>query len=347
MSGAVTTPTMPTAVYRGEHTVVVEEIPIPEVGPSQVLLEISHCGICGSDLHLMMEDWGPPGMRGGHEFSGVVVAVGPDVAGWAPGDRAVGGPTPGCGRCSYCRDGRTNLCAEREGGIGIGPAGYARYTTIDAERLFRIPPDLALRTAALVEPVAVALRGVHRGATRPGERVLVTGAGPIGLLTIAILRAEGVTDITVSEPGERRRKLAARVGARTVVTPDQLPAPAMPTEIAAEPYQLAIECSGRADAMEAALANLDRAGRLVLSGTGMRRPRFDSNRIILQELTVTGTVEYVPADYHNAIALLANGRLAVDELIEPADVPLDRLQEAMEQLMAGELAGKVLVAPGA
>jgi threonine dehydrogenase-like Zn-dependent dehydrogenase len=166
-------------------------------------------------------------------------------------------------------------------------------------------------------------------------------------LTVAVLRAEGITDITVSEPGKRRRDLAARVGARTVMTPDQLPAPAMPTEIVAEPYHLAIECSGRADAMEAALANLDRAGRLVLSGTGMRRPKFDPNRIILQELVVTGTVEYVPADYHAAIALLANGRLPVGDLIEPADVPLGGLQQAMEQLMRGELAAKVLVAPSA
>ena len=212
--------------------------------------------------------------------------------------------------------------------------------------MFPIPSELALRTAALVEPVAVALRGVRRGGARPSERVLVTGAGPIGLLTVAVLQAEGVTDITVSEPRERRRDLATRVGARSVVTPDQLPAPAMPTEMIPEPYQLAIECSGRADAMEAALSNLDRAGTLVLSGTGMRRPKFDPNRIILQELTVTGTVEYIPADYHAAIALLASGRLPVDDLIEAVDVPLDRLQQAMEQLMAGELAGKVLVAPG-
>lgn len=338
---------MRAAVYRGEHTVVIEEVPVPPVGPAQVLLEISHCGICGSDLHLMMEDWGTPGMRGGHEFSGVVVEVGADVQGWAPGDRAVGGPVPGCGECRQCLTGRRNLCTERQGGIGIGPAGYARYTAIDADRLFRIPPDLSLRTAALVEPVAVALRGVRRGAARPGERVLVTGAGPIGLLTTAVLRAEGITDITVSEPGGLRRELAARVGAATVITPDRLPAPGLPTEIVSDPYQLAVECSGRREAMEAALSNLDRAGTLVLSGTGMRRPKFDTNRIILQELTVTGTAEYTPADYHAAIAMLAEGRLPVHDLIEPADVPLGRLQQAMEQLMAGELAGKVLVAPDA
>jgi (R,R)-butanediol dehydrogenase/meso-butanediol dehydrogenase/diacetyl reductase len=235
----------------------------------------------------------------------------------------------------------------RKGGIGVGPAGYARYTTIDADRLYRVPPELELRTAALVEPVAVALRGVRRGGARPGDRVLVTGAGPIGLLTVAVLRAEGVTDITVSEPGDRRRDLAAKIGATTVVTPDSLQPPAMPTEIAPEPYRLAIECSGRPDAMECALALLDRSGTLVLSGTGMRRPKFDPNRIILQELTVTGTVEYVPDDYHASIDLLARGRLPVDDLIEATDVPLDGLQQAMEQLMSGELAGKVLVVPGA
>lgn len=175
---------MPAAVYRGEHTVVVEEIPVPAVGPGLVLLEVSHCGICGTDLHLMMEDWGRPGMRGGHEFSGVVVEVGGGVEGWVPGDRAVGGPAHGCGECRQCVRGRTNLCARRHAGIGVGPAGYARYTVIDADRLFRILPEVSLRTAALVEPLAVALRGVRRGGAAPGDRVLVTGAGPIGLLTV-------------------------------------------------------------------------------------------------------------------------------------------------------------------
>lgn len=117
---------MRAAVYRGKHTVVVEEIPVPELEPTQLLLEISHCGICGSDLHLMMEDWGPIGMRGGHEFSGVVAAVGTEVEGWAVGDRAVGGPAPGCGQCRHCRNGRPNLCAARQGSIATGPAGYAR-----------------------------------------------------------------------------------------------------------------------------------------------------------------------------------------------------------------------------
>jgi (R,R)-butanediol dehydrogenase/meso-butanediol dehydrogenase/diacetyl reductase len=339
---------MPAAVYRGEHTVVVEDVPIPNIGAGQVLLEVSHCGICGSDLHLMMEDWGQPGMRGGHEFSGTVVAVGSDVAGWTAGDRAVGGPAGGCGRCLQCQAGRTNLCLDRQAGsLGSGPAGYARYAAVDAGALFRLPGSLSLRTAALTEPVAVAVRGIRRAGAAAGDRVLVTGAGPIGLLTVAVLRSLGVTDITVSEPGERRRALAGRIGAALVVEPDGLPRPAGAAELVDRPFQVAIDCSGRADAMETALANLARAGTLVLSGTGLRRPRFNPNRIILHELTVTGTVEYTPDDYRTAIDLLDSGRLPTNELIEADDVPLPRLQRAMERLVAGELAGKVLVVPGA
>src|SRR5487761_1603212 len=90
--------TMPAAVYKGSRTVVVEEVSVPELSPSQVLVEVSHCGICGTDLHQMMEGWGRPGSTGGHEYSGVVAEVGADVTDWSPGDRVVGGPGPGCGQ---------------------------------------------------------------------------------------------------------------------------------------------------------------------------------------------------------------------------------------------------------
>ena len=339
---------MPAAVYKGNHTIVVEEIPVPEVGANQVLLEISHCGICGTDLHMMMEDWGRPGSTGGHEYSGVVAKVGRDVDGWALGDRAVGGPGSGCGACGSCGAGSTNLCESRPNS-GLDPfvGAFARYKAVESDALFRIPDGVDLRTAALTEPVAVACRGVRRAAAKAADSVLVTGAGPIGLLTVAVLQAQGVSDVTVSEPSPKRQALALKVGAARVIAPKQLEHPPLPMEIVASPYQLAFECSGRFDAMEAALANLDRAGTLVLSGAGMRRPRFDPNRIIMYELNVTGTYEYTQEDYRFAMDLLTEGRLPAETLIEPDDQPLARLQWAMEQLMAGELAGKVMVVPDA
>jgi (R,R)-butanediol dehydrogenase/meso-butanediol dehydrogenase/diacetyl reductase len=175
--------------------------------------------------------------------------------------------------------------------------------------------------------------------------VLVTGAGPIGVLTVALLRAIGVDDITVTEPSPKRQDLARRVGADNVIDPDQLPQPALPMEVVAEPFDLAFECSGRKVAMEEALANLDRAGTLVLSGTGLQRPQFDPNRIILNELVVTGAMEYTPEDYLAALEILAGGRLPTDVILEPEDQPLGRLEWALEQLARGELAGKVLVVP--
>jgi (R,R)-butanediol dehydrogenase/meso-butanediol dehydrogenase/diacetyl reductase len=338
---------MPAAVYKGNHTVAVEEVLVPDLHPHEVLLEVSHCGICGSDLHLMMEDWGTPGSTGGHEYSGVVSAVGTDVDGWAVGDRAVGGPGRGCGQCVACTNGRSHLCVRRPRGMLGGLGAFATHKIVDSGALYPVPDGLDLRTAALTEPVAVALRGVRKANPDPSSRVLVTGAGPIGLLTVAVLSAFGVRDITVSEPGDRRRALAGRVGAVAVITPDQLDHPRLPMELAETPFTAAVECSGHPQAMEDALSNLDRAGTLVLSGTGMRRPRFDTNRIILNELTIVGTVEYTPGDYEDALALLAAGSLPTDALIEPEDQPLSRLQWAMEQLRDGELAGKVMVAPRA
>jgi (R,R)-butanediol dehydrogenase/meso-butanediol dehydrogenase/diacetyl reductase len=337
---------MPAAVYKGARTISVEDVPIPQLGPSEVMLQVSHCGICGTDLHLMMEDWGTPGTIGGHEYSGVVAAVGTSVRGWATGDRAVGGPRAGCGLCRLCRAGRSHLCAEVER-PEVRSGAYAAYKVVDADALFRIPDGLDLRTAALTEPVAVALRGVRRAGVKAGERVLVTGAGPIGLLTVAVLAAAGVSDVTVSEPNPKRRRLAQKVGASTTLSPEELEVPAGTMELVASPSQYAFECSGRAEAMEAGLGNLDRGGTLVLSGTGMRRPRFDPNRLIVHELTVTGTAEYTQDDYRAAMGLLAEGRLPTDVLIEREDLPLTRLQWGMEQLVAGELAGKVMVSPRA
>src|SRR5262249_14347895 len=158
--------------------------------------------------------------------------------------------------------------------------------------------------------------------------VLVTGAGPIGLLSVAILRAVGIDDVTVSEPAPLRRERARDVGATAVVLPTDLSAPASPTKVVESPFQAAIECSGRADAMVAALGQLDRQGVLVLSGTGMERPQLDHLRIILNELVVTGSLEYTRQEFRDALDLLASGQLPLDRLVEPDDVPLSAVADS-------------------
>ncbi|HUF83846.1 MAG TPA: alcohol dehydrogenase catalytic domain-containing protein [Acidimicrobiia bacterium] len=337
---------MRAAVYRGPRDVVIEERPTPELGPHDVLLEVSHCGVCGSDLHFVLDGWGRPGSIEGHEYSGRVVAVGDAVTQWSVGDEVVGGPTPRCGECEYCRAGRPQLCTER-GKFGDNDewqGAFAEYVRTSDASILRVPNGLSLREAALAEPLAVALHGLTRGGVAAGQRVLVTGAGPIGALSIAAALARGVAEVVVSEPHPRRRELAERLGA-VAVAPEDLATPPYPGDEVDAPFDVALECSGHAVAMEAALGQLRRGGTLVLVGAGIKPPRFDPNRILLNELVITGAFVYDPDGFPRALELLASDGFPLDVLVEAEDVSLDGLLDACERLGAGELPAKVLIAP--
>jgi threonine dehydrogenase-like Zn-dependent dehydrogenase len=337
---------MRAAVYKGDRRVEVEDYPVPELGPDDVLLQVSHCGVCGSDIHFVLEGWGRPNSVGGHEYTGTVAAIGANVTGWTVGDSAVGGPSVRCGECEYCRAGRPSLCSGRS---AVGEAGgfqgaFADYIKVAAAELLRLPNGLSMRHAALTEPLAVALHGITRGAVQAGDRVLVTGGGPIGTLTIAALVQLGVTDIVLSEPSPVRRRLGEQLGARSV-TPDELVSPRSPNVLVDEPFDVALECSGHAAAMEQCLGQLQRTGRLVLVGAGIKPPRFDANRILLNELVITGAFCYDADGFERALELLAEPSFPRDLLVDPTDVGLGDLLGAIEMLGAGEIPGKVMVAP--
>ncbi|MBK5287848.1 MAG: alcohol dehydrogenase catalytic domain-containing protein [Acidimicrobiia bacterium] len=337
---------MRAAVYKGNQTIEVEDYPIPTVGTHDVLLEISHCGVCGSDIHFVLEGWSAPNRVHGHEFSGTVVAVGEAVTRWVVGDSVVGGPSERCGECQYCRAGRPNLCNGRAA-VGVGgewQGAFADYMRVPERELLRLPPGLSLREAALTEPLAVALHGLTRAEVQPGERVLITGGGPIGALSAAALIHRGVTDVVVSEPSPVRRELCARLGA-TVVEPEALVTPPMPDAIVEESFHVALECSGHAVAMEQCLGQLARMGRLVLVGAGVKPPRFDPNRILLNELSITGAFCYDDGGFDAALAMLAARDFPTDVLIEPDDVGLSELRDAIGRLGSGEVPAKVVVAP--
>jgi (R,R)-butanediol dehydrogenase/meso-butanediol dehydrogenase/diacetyl reductase len=328
---------------------VVEERAVPTPRPEEVLVEVGWCGICGTDLHFVFDGYGRPGQVLGHEWAGVIAAVGSAVSGWSVGDEVVAGPDPGCGHCRSCQRGRPSVCRERPPTDYHSFTGaFARYIVKPADQLIAVPPGLDLRTAALTEPTAVVLHAVTLSGVEPTDRVLVTGAGPIGLLMTAVLRARGVTDVTVSEPAPRRRERALAVGARRVVTPAELPG-APPIGLPnADAVDVAFECSGKAVAAQAAHDQLDVAGVLVFVGTatGADYPVVNQNRMIVLEQTALGTVNYDPDGFRDALALLASGRMPIDQLLEPEDVPLDGILAAMRRLSAGELAAKVLVRPG-
>src|SRR5262245_50756501 len=337
---------MRAAVYREKRRLVVEERPVPEPGPHDVLLRVSHCGVCGSDLHLVMEGWGRPESIGGHEYAGRIAALGSAVKNWELGAPVVGGPTAGCGKCEYCASHRPGLCASHGApGVSGFQGAFAEFIRVHESQLRRIPPGLSMREAVLAEPLAVALHGITLSQIAPGRRALVTGAGPIGMLTLAALRARGIQDVTVSEPSSTRRTAAVRVGATKVVTPEDLPRPRMPFDFVEPGFDAAFECSGNPQAVESALRQLKRGGTLMLVGTGMVKPKLDANRMILGELRVIGSYNYDENGFEDALALLAGGKLPTDLLLEPGDVGLEGLTSAMERLAAGEIGGKLLVVP--
>ena len=212
-------------------------------------------------------------------------------------------------------------------------------------QLRRIPDGLSMREAALAEPLAVALHGVTLSQIAPGAGRSSPARAPSACCTLAALRARGIHDVTVSEPSSTRRAAAVRVGATRVLTPEDLPRPRMPFEFVEPGFDAAFECSGNPDAVESALRQLKRGGTLMLVGTGMAKPKLDTNRMILGELRVIGSYNYDEHGIDDALALLASGKLPTGLLLEPGDVGLDGLASAMERLAAGEIGGKLLVAP--
>lgn len=335
------TDSMDAAIYRRPGEIEVAPIGIPAPTGGEALVEIDYCGICGTDLHFVLDGWGRPDSVFGHEWSGTVV----DGAGaLTPGTPVVGLPAVACGTCRPCLAGRPSMCTDRRE-IGTGPeqGAYTRFVTLDARRLMPVPAGVEQRHAAYTEPLAVALHAVNVSPVGPGDRALVFGAGPIGAAIIAILVDRGI-EVAAVEPGQVRQGLAAALGA-TVVAVDDLDRPDHPGTVAADAVDVVFESSGARAAAETALTQLVSGGTLVIVGTGMDFPRLDTNRVLLNELHLTGAFEYDIDGFDDALALIGSGRLRLDLLIEPESVGLEGLLDAMNRLRAGELAGKVLVHP--
>ncbi len=334
-------------VYIGDGAMEVQAQPVPEPGDGEVRIEIARCGICGTDLHLVLEKYARPGSVLGHEWCGRIVELGAGVQEWSVGDRVVSAPSPTCGECRSCRRGRPAVCRRRGATDYLSFRGaYAEYVIANGANLRKVPDEVDDRAAALTEPLAVVLHALTLAELEQEDRVLVTGAGPLGLMVTAALRARGIDEITVSEPSALRREQAMRVGARRVVEPGDLPEPPM-GEPVADAYDIVFECCGQPDAATSALNQLDRGGTMILLGTGFREPRFNHNRMIVLEVVMLGSYNYDEGGFDDALAMLASGVLPVDELIDPDDVGLAGVHAAIVESGEGLRRGKVMVDPSA
>jgi len=333
------------AVYKSPGVVELETREISKPGASEVVVEIAYCGVCGSDLHLIVEGWGTPEDVLGHEWTGVVLETG-ETSDLSVGDHVAGTVEQRCGACNACLSGDAAQCENQGPVTGQFDGAFATHMLAADETLRRIPAGLDLRTAALAEPLAVALHAIRTAELAPTRSVLVSGAGPIGTLAAAALLVDG-HNVSVVEPSPSRRIVASRIGVNTVLHPDDLQTfdISQVDSLATPAYDAVIETSGKAVAMETGIQQLNRGGRMVIVGTGLDNPTFDTNRQIVLELSVVGSFTYDHDGFEQALGLLAGDSFDADLLIDSNEVGLDGVGEVARGLAAGEIAGKALIKP--
>jgi len=324
---------MQAGVFAGIGRLEVSERPLPHVErATEVVLDVESCGICGTDLQILSDPPGHPATVGvvlGHEFVGTVAEAGPD-AGLGPGDRVVVEPNVSCGVCASCRNGRRNQC-ERYTTLGIFvDGGLAPKVRVPAAQCHPISRALPAEVAALAEPLSTVVHGARQAAVFPGETAVVLGAGPIGLMFVALLRLAGAEVATV-EPSPGRAALAERLGAHVLA----------PGEPLAGGADVVVDAVG--SQLGAALELVRTGGRILLFGVNERaRAEVPQVLITRRELTILGS--FVGQNvFPDAIRLLEQGRLDLAPLVTHR-IGLDELPGAVDELRAGQ-AVKVEVAP--
>jgi L-iditol 2-dehydrogenase len=332
------------AVLYGVRDLRVESWPMPEPGPAELLVEVRSVGVCGSDVHYYQH-----GRIGnfvveqplvlGHEASGVVVAAGPGADASRVGERVALEPGVPCGRCAQCRTGHYNLCPDvRFFATPPIDGAFARYVTINQEFAHRVPDSLDDDEAALIEPLSVGVWAAWRAGLRGGERVLVTGAGPIGLVAVQVARAFGAAEVTVTDVNARRLALAAELGATSVI---DLSRESMPADLGAD---VLLECSGAPQALVDGITALAPAATAVAVGMA---PSADSvvplQLIQNREIVLTGTFRYANT-YPSAIAMAATGRVQLRPLVT-GTFDLDHAEEALIAGSSDPSAVKTVVHP--
>jgi L-iditol 2-dehydrogenase len=317
------------------------ELDAPTIGADDVLIRVRACGICGSDVHGYTGATGRriPPLVMGHEAAGIIEGVGWGVSGYARGDRVTFDSTVYCGGCDYCRRGAVNLCDARMVlGVSCGEyrrdGAFAELVAVPARIVHRLPEGLAFEHAATTEALAVAVHAVGRHRPEPTDRVVVIGAGMIGLLTVQVLRARGCTDITAADPDPTRRALAAALGAsRTVADAGEL-----------ADADHAFEAVGLAATVAAAVRAVRKGGAVTLIGNVTAEVPLPLQAVVTREITLYGSCAS-SGEYPTALALLAAGAVDVAPLIS-AVAPLHEGQAWFDRLhRGGEGLMKVVLTP--
>ena len=333
--------------YEAGKPLQVEEIPTPEPGEGEVLIQVAACGLCHTDLHYI--DHGVPTFKQpplvlGHEVSGVIAALGQGVRGWKEGDRVLVPAVYGCGQCRMCRTGRENICERMVMFGNHVDGGYAEYMLAPAKDVIPLPEEIPLVEGAIIADATTTPYHavVNRGRVQPGDQVVVFGCGGIGLNLVQIAAALGAQVIAVDildQKLEWARQLGAQatVNAKTVERVDK-----EIRKLTGGGADIGFEAIGNPITQEQTFKSLRTGGRFVVVGFADKPMKLDSGRVMFREMEIVGSLGCRAVDYPRVIELARQGKIKVRELVT-ARFPLDDINAGLDVLRSGEGIRSVVV----
>lgn len=334
------------AKLQPEVGIWMHDVPIPTIGHNDLLIKIVKTAICGTDVHIYNWDsWSqqtvPLNMTIGHEYAGVVAAVGAEVTGFAIGDRVSGEGHVTCGHCRNCRAGRRHLCRNTVG-VGVNrPGAFAEYLVLPAVNAFKIPDGISDDMATVFDPLGNA---VHSALSFDlvGEDVLITGAGPIGVMSAAVARHAGARHVVVTDINSYRLGLAVKLGATRAVRIDQESLQEVEAELGmTEGFDVGLEMSGAPSAMAEMLATINHGGKIALLGIPADAMTVDWSQIILKGLTLKGIYGREMFETWYKMASLIQAGLDLTDIVTHR-FPIAEYEQAFTVMRSGQ-SGKVVL----
>jgi len=331
---------------KAEPGLWLEEVPVPEIGINDVLIKVKRASICGTDLHIWnWDDWArktiPVPMVVGHEFVGEIAEVGSNVADFFPGDIVSGEGHVVCGRCRNCLAGRRHLCA-RTKGIGVNrPGCYAEYLALPMTNIWRHSNGIPLDIAAIFDPFGNA---VHTALTFPvlGEDVLITGAGPIGILAAAVVRHAGARFVVITDVNPYRLELARKFGVTRALDVRTERIADVQKELGMlEGFDVGLEMSGNPSAFREMLANMCHGARIAMLGIPPGEISIDWNTVIFNMLTIKGIYGREMYETWYKMTVMLQSGLDISPIVTHR-LPFSEYQRAFEVMLSGK-AGKVIL----